>query len=47
MHHSNDIDDAMNNLIIVIDHQQKRSLFLYNIHSAYLYTVSTRATGWL
>ncbi len=38
MCHSNDIDDAMNDVVMVVDHQQKRSMFLYNIHSGYIYT---------
>jgi len=37
MHHSTDIDDDVNNVIMVVDHQQKRRLFLYDIHSIYFY----------
>jgi len=37
MRHSNDIDDAVNDVIMVVNHQQKRRLFLYNIHSIYFY----------
>jgi len=37
MHHSNDINDDVNNVVMVVDHQQKRRLLLYNIHSRYIY----------
>jgi len=37
MHQSNAIDDDVNDVIMVVDHQQKRRLFLYNIHSIYFY----------
>jgi len=37
VHQSNTIDDAMNDVIMVIDHQQKGRLFLYNICSIYFY----------
>jgi len=30
MRHSNDIDDAVNDVIMVVNHQQNRRLFLYN-----------------
>jgi len=33
----NNINDAMNNVIMVVNHQQKRILFLYDIHSMYFY----------
>jgi len=47
MHQSNDIDNAVNGVTMVIDNQQKRSLFLYNICSIlFLYTVSARVMGW-
>jgi len=36
MRHSNDIDDAMNDAIMVVDHQQKIKVFLYDIRSRYL-----------
>jgi len=37
MRQSNDVDDAMNDAIMVVDHQQKRRLFLYEIHFLYIY----------
>jgi len=37
MRKSNDVDDTMNDVVMVIDHQQKRSLILYNIRSRYIY----------
>jgi len=37
MHHLNDIDDAMNNVIMVISRQQNRRLFLYDFHSRCFY----------
>jgi len=37
MRQSKNIDDAMNDAVMVVDHQQKRRLFLYNIHSIYFY----------
>jgi len=37
MHHSNDINDDANDVVMVVDHQQKRRLFLYNICSIYFY----------
>ncbi len=36
MRHSNDIDDAMNDAIMVVDHQQKIKVFLYDIRSRYI-----------
>jgi len=37
MHQSNDVDNAMNDIIMVVDHQQKRRLFLYDLRSGYFY----------
>ena len=37
MRHLKDIDDHVNDVIMVIDHQQKRRLFLYDIRSRYFY----------
>jgi len=37
MRQSNDVDDAVNDVVMVIVHQQKRRVFLYNIHSEYFY----------
>jgi len=37
MHQMNDIDDAVNDVIMVDLNGQKRRLFLYNIHSRYIY----------
>jgi len=37
MRQSNDIDDDMNDVVMVVDHQQKRRLFLYDIRSIYFY----------
>jgi len=36
MHHSNDIDDAMDDAVMVVNHQQKTGMVLYNIHSRYI-----------
>jgi len=48
MRQSNAIDNNVNDVVMVVDHQQKRRLFLYNIHSRFFsYTVCTKATGWL
>jgi len=37
MRQSNNIDDAMNDAVMVVDHQQKRRTFLYIIRSIYIY----------
>ncbi len=37
MRQSNDVDDAMNDAVMVVDHQQKRRLFLYDIRFIYFY----------
>jgi len=37
MRHSNDIDDDVNDVVMVVNHQQKRRLFLYSIRSIYFY----------
>ncbi len=37
MRQSNDIDDAMNDAVMVIVHQQKIKLFSYDIRSRYIY----------
>jgi len=37
MRHSNDIDDAMNDAVMVVNHQQKIKVFLYDIRSRYFY----------
>jgi len=37
MRHSNDIDDDVDDVVMVVDHQQKRRLFLYDIRSLYFY----------
>jgi len=36
MRHSNDIDDAMNDAVMVVDHQQKKRMVLYDIRSRYI-----------
>jgi len=36
MRHSNDIDDAMDDAVMVVDHQQKKGMVLYNIRSRYI-----------
>jgi len=37
MRQANNIGDAVNDAIMVINHQQKRRMFLYNIRSIYMY----------
>jgi len=37
MRHSKDIDDHVNDVVMVVDHQQKEKLFLYDIRSRYFY----------
>jgi len=37
MRQSNAIDDAMNDVVMVVDHQQKRRLFLYHIFVQYIF----------
>jgi len=37
MRHSNDIDDDVNNVVMVVNHQQKIRLLLYNICARYIY----------
>jgi len=36
MRQSNNIDDAMNDVVMVVDHQQKKRMVLYNIRSRYI-----------
>jgi len=37
MRQSNSIDDAMNDAVMVVDHQQKIKVILYDIRSGYFY----------
>jgi len=37
MRQSNDVDDAMNDAVMVVDHQQKRRLFLYMIFVLHIF----------
>jgi len=36
MRQSNDIDDHVNDVVMVVDHQQKKRMVLYNIRSRYI-----------
>jgi len=37
MRQTKDIDDAVNDIVMVVVHQQKKRTILYSIHSTYFY----------